>query len=172
MHLADGGYFDNSGIPTALDIGRSLQRLKGYGKTFEIVYLSLIDGQFNEPTTQLKSDGLNELLSPVRALFSARESRGRSAVELSTFTVNDGIDDPLKYKFRTLFLKKSGDGVKLPLGWLISKHSRDFIDRQTPDPKARPCEIEKFRQGFANGRVRINDNHNPCVIASIGNDLS
>ncbi|MEG4292553.1 patatin-like phospholipase family protein [Microcoleus sp. C2C3] len=172
LHLADGGYFDNSGIPTALDIGRSLQRLKGYGKTFEIIYLSLIDGQFNEPTTQLKSDGLNELLSPVRALFSARESRSRSAVELSTFTVNDGIDDPLKYKFRTLFLKKSGDGVKLPLGWLISKHSRDFIDGQTPDPKARPCEIEKFRLGFANGRVPINDNHNPCVIASIGNDLS
>ena len=174
LHLADGGYFDNSGIPTALDIGRSLQRLKGYGTTFEIVYLSLIDGQFNEPTTQLKSVGLNEVLSPVRALFSARKSRGRSAVELSTFTVNDGIDDPLKYKFRTLFLKKSGDGVKLPLGWLISERSRKFIDRQTPDPNdpATACDIEKFRQGVANGRVRINDNHNPCVIGSIGNDLS
>ncbi|MEG4942476.1 hypothetical protein [Microcoleus sp. F4-D5] len=174
LHLADGGYFDNSGIPTALDIGRSLQRLKGYGTTFEIVYLSLIDGQFNEPPTQLKSEGLNEVLSPVRALFSARESRSRSAVELSTFTINDGIDDPLKYKFRTLFLKKSGDGVKLPLGWLISERSRKFIDRQTPDPNdpATACEIEKFRQGFANGRVRMNDNHNPCVIRSIGNDLS
>ena len=174
LHLADGGYFDNSGIPTALDIGRSLQRLKGYGTTFEIVYLSLIDGQFNEPTTQLKSVGLNEVLSPVRALFSARKSRSRSAVELSTFTVNDGIDDPLKYKFRTLFLKKSGDGIKLPLGWLISDRSRKFIDRQTPDPNdpATACDIEKFRQGVANGRVRMNDNHNPCVIGSIGNDLS
>jgi hypothetical protein len=93
---------------------------------------------------------------------------------LSTFTVNDGIDDPLKYKFRTLFLKKSGDGVKLPLGWLISDRSRKFIDRQTPDPNdpVTACEIEKFRQGFANGRVRMNDNHNPCVIRSIGNDLS
>lgn len=171
LHLADGGYFDNSGIPTALDIGRSLQRLKGYGTTFEIVYLSLIDGQFNEPTTQLKSEGLNEVLSPVRALFSARKSRSRSAVELSTFTVNDGIDDPLKYKFRTLFLKKSGDGVKLPLGWLISKHSREFIDQQTPDPKARPCDIKKFREA-AKGRVVMDDNHNLCVITSIGNDLS
>ncbi|MEG3907670.1 patatin-like phospholipase family protein [Microcoleus sp. w2-18bC1] len=171
LHLADGGYFDNSGIPTALDIGRSLQRLNGYGTTFEIVYLSLIDGQFNEPTTQLKSEGLNEVLSPVRALFSARKSRSRSAVELSTFTVNDGIDDPLKYKFRTLFLKKSGDGVKLPLGWLISKHSRVFIDQQTPDPKARPCDIKKFRQAIAKGRVVMDDNHNLCVITSIGDDL-
>lgn len=174
LHLADGGYFDNSGIPTALDIGRSLQRLKGYGTTFEIIYLSLIDGQLNQPTTQLKSVGLNEVLSPVRALFRARKSRSRSAVELSAFTVNDGIDDPLKYKFRILFLKKSGDGVKLPLGWLISERSRKFIDRQTPDPNdpATACEIEKFRQGFAKGRVRMNDNHNPCVIRSIGNDLS
>jgi hypothetical protein len=153
-----------------LDIGRSLQRLKGYGTTFEIVYLSLIDGQLNEPTTQLKSVGLNEVLSPVRALFRARNSRSRSAVELSTFTVNDGIDDPLKYKFRTLFLKKSGDGVKLPLGWLISERSRKFMDLQTPDPAT--CDLEKFRQGSANGRVRMNDNHNPCVIGSIGNDLS
>jgi len=174
LHLADGGYFDNSGIPTALDIGRSLQRLKGYGTTFEIIYLSLIDGQLNEPTTQLKSVGLNEVLSPVRALFRARQSRSRSAVELSTFTVNDGIDDPLKYKFRTLFLKKSGDGVKLPLGWLISERSRKFIDLQTPDPNdpATACDIEKFRKGVANGRVRMNDNHNRCVIGSIGNDLS
>ena len=172
LHLADGGYFDNSGIPTALDIGRTLQRLKGYGTTFEIVYLSLIDGQFNEPTTQLKSHGLNEVLSPVRALFSARQSRGRSAVELSAFTINDGIDDPLKYKFRTLFLKKSGEGVKLPLGWLISKYSRDFIDLQTPDPKATPCDLKKFRQPMAKGRVVVDDNHNLCVIGSIGNDLS
>lgn len=170
--LADGGYFDNSGIPTALDIGRSLQKIKGYGTTFEIVYLSLIDGQFNGSTTQLNSEGLNEVLSPVRALFSARQSRSRSAVELSTFTVNDGIDDPLKYKFRTLFLKKSGDGVKLPLGWLISKRSRNFIDRQTPDPKITPCDTKKFGQSFANGRVGMDDNHNRCTIASIGNDLS
>jgi hypothetical protein len=170
--LADGGYFDNSGIPTALDIGRSLQRIKGYGTTFEIVYLSLIDGQFNGSTTQLNSEGLNEVLSPVRALFSARASRSRSAVELSTFTINDGIDDPIEYKFRTLFLKKSGDGVKLPLGWLISKRSRKFIDRQTPDPKATPCDLEKFRKGFSNGRVSMDDNHNRCVVTSIGKDLS
>ena len=183
LRLADGGYFDNSGISTALDIGRSLQGLEGYGKTFEIVYLSLMDGQFNESPTQLKSEGLNEVLSPVRALFNARESRSRSAVELSTFTVNNEINDPLKngikkprkYKFRTLFLKKSGDGVKLPLGWLISKRSRDFIDLQTPDPndpKARPCDTKKFLEAIANGRVVMNDNHNLCVIRSIGDDLS
>lgn len=172
LRLADGGYFDNSGIPTALDIGQSLQKIKGYGTTFEIVYVSLIDGQFNGSTTKLNSEGLNEVLSPVRALFSARQSRSRSAVELSTFTVNDGIDDPLKYKFRTLFLKKSGDGVKLPLGWLISKRSRKFIDRQTPDPKVTPCDTKKFQQSFANGRVGMDDNHNRCTIASIGNDLS
>ncbi|MEG4351756.1 patatin-like phospholipase family protein [Microcoleus sp. LAD1_D5] len=182
LHLADGGYFDNSGIPTALDIGRNLQQLPGYGTTFEIVYLSLIDGQFNEPTTQLKSEGLNELLSPVRALFSARESRSRSAVELSMFTVNDEIDARLKndnkkrrkYKFRTLFLNKSGKDVKLPLGWLISKRSREFIDLQTPDPndpKARPCDTKKFQEALANGLVGMDKNHNLCVIASIGDDL-
>ncbi|MEG4962663.1 MULTISPECIES: patatin-like phospholipase family protein [unclassified Microcoleus] len=178
LHLADGGYFDNSGIPTALDIGRNLQQLPGYGTTFEIVYLSLIDGQFNEPTTQLKSEGLNELLSPVRALFSARESRSRSAVELSMFTLNDKTNDkttdaPLKYKFRTLFLNKSGNGVKLPLGWLISKRSREFIDLQTPDPNdpATPCDREKFLEGIANGLVGMDKNHNLCVIASIGDDL-
>ncbi len=172
LRLADGGYFDNSGIPTALDIGRNLQKIKGYGTTFEIVYLSLIDGQFNESTTQIKSEGVNEVLSPIRALFSARESRSRSAVELSTFTINDGIDDPLNYKFRTLFLKKSGDAVKLPLGWLISDRSREFIDRQTPDPKGTPCDTENFRKGFSNGRGSMDDNHNRCVITSIGNDLS
>ena len=111
---------------------------------------------------------MNEVLSPIRALFSARASRSRSAVELSTFTINDGIDDPLKYKFRTLFLQKSDGKVKLPLGWLISKRSREFIDQQTPDPKVTPCNIEKFRQAFAKGRMPMDDNHNRgCDLNSI-----
>ncbi|MGA7932109.1 MAG: patatin-like phospholipase family protein, partial [Kovacikia sp.] len=172
LRLADGGYFDNSGIPTALDIGRNLQKLKGYGETFEIIYLSLIDQHFNGSATPIENAGLNELLSPINALFSARESRSRSAVELSTFTVNDGIDDPLKYKFRTLFLKKLDNGVNLPLGWFLSDVSRKFIDSQTPNPKDKPCDGAKFRQSYENGQVGIDDNHNRCVITSIGNDLS
>jgi len=170
LRLADGGYFDNSGIPTALDIGRNLQRIKGYGTTFEIVYLSLIDAKFDS-APQFKSEGLNEVFSPVRALFRARESRSRSAVELSTFTLNDGIDDPFVYKFRTLFLTKAGGGVNLPLGWLLSDRSREFIDRQINDPRLTPCDRAKFRQSAANNSQDLFDNHNRCTIASIANDL-
>jgi hypothetical protein len=174
LRLVDGGYFDNSGVPTALDIGRSLQQIEGYGKTFEIVYISLIDQHVNSDKTEIKSAGLNEILSPIRALFSARESRSRSAVELSTFTVNEGIDDPLQYKFRTLFLKKSEEGISLPLGWLISDRSRQLIDRQTPDPRdpAHPCRITDFRNSFENGNIGSDViNHNLCVAKSIGDDL-
>jgi hypothetical protein len=179
LRLADGGYFDNSGIPTALDIGRALQDIDGYGKNFEIIYISLIDqpsqntiNQFKGTASQLHyNDGVNEVFSPIRSLFNARGARSRSAVELSTFTINDGIDDPLKYKFRTLYLNKSNNGINLPLGWLLSDKSREFIDVQTPNPHDKPCDVEKFRKDHTRGMSIIDDNHNLCVITSIGNDL-
>jgi hypothetical protein len=178
LRLADGGYFDNSGIPTALAIGQNLQRLPTYGKAFEIIYLSLIDGPSNEFDAKIPSQGLNELLSPIRALFSAREARSRSAVELSAFTINDRICkdtcDASTDKFRTLFLTKSdkNKAIKLPLGWLISERSRAFIDSQIPNPKNTFCNTAEFQQSISSGKIDLVPNHNLCVVESIGRDLA
>jgi hypothetical protein len=170
IRLADGGYFDNSGVSTALDIGRTLQKLEGYGKSFEIIYLSLSDQPVRNSGNFIKSQGLNEIGPPLIALFNAREARSRSAVQLSTFTVNEGINDPFQYKFRTIFLAKSERGIKLPLGWLLSNTSQELIDGQNPSPQV--CRLEEYRLSYRNGAIgRDVKNHNSCVARSIQSDL-
>ena len=171
VRLVDGGYFDNSGIPTALDIGRSLQHLEK-GRSFEIIYLSLVDRPTTSSAHRTEREGLDEVMSPIRAIFSAREARSRSAVDFSTYTLNDGITDPFKFKFRTMMLKKTEGEVKLPLGWLLSKSSQQLIDRQTPSPSL--CNVDRFNRTDSNSSATgINVyNHNSCVAKSIGDDLN
>lgn len=173
LRLADGGYFDNSGIPTALDIGRALQKVKGYGKSFELIYLAIVDQPQASSVKPLKSPGMNEILSPIRALFSARGARSASAIELSTYTLNDGITDPFKLKFRTLMLEKVNldQQIRLPLGWQLSTASKEFIFNQTPAPSE--CNATKFRQILSSDTSNLDvKNHNSCVVKSIESDLN
>lgn len=173
LRLADGGYFDNSGIPTALDIGRALQKVKGYGKSFELIYLAIVDQPQVDSGKPLKSAGMNEILSPIRALFSAREARSASAIELSTYTLNDGITDPFKLRFRTLMLEKVNldQQIRLPLGWQLSTASKEFIFNQIPAPSQ--CNATQFRQILSRNTSNIDvKNHNSCVAKSIESDLS
>jgi predicted acylesterase/phospholipase RssA len=174
--LVDGGYFDNSGVPTALDMGRALQRLKGYDQKFKIIYLALVDQPNPNPENQPENESLNELASPLRAVFRARDARGRSAAELSTFTLNEDIKKPFELRFRTLYLQKAGKlftnnrAVQLPLGWLLSDASKAFIAQQTQAPEQ--CNSKQFADEFKRGRPDPEVyNHNSCVAKSIEQDL-
>jgi hypothetical protein len=86
IRLVDGGYFDNSGIETAIDL---IEDLVGYYQThqqypkdayghpdpFEFeIHLIIISG-YGEDELQ-PWQGLDEALSPLRALLSSREARG------------------------------------------------------------------------------------------------
>jgi predicted acylesterase/phospholipase RssA len=171
VRLADGGYFDNSGIPTAIDVGQTLEKLDGAGKTFKLIYLAIVDQPVDTSNEPLQSPGLNEILSPIKVLFNARGARSQSAIELSTYSLNDGIADPFKLKLRTLYLQQTGRDLKLPLGWQISKRSQAFIDDQTRQPSE--CNSQEFRQAFAGNRLEKEVyNHNSCVAKSIENDLN
>jgi hypothetical protein len=173
LRLADGGYFDNSGIPTAIDIGRTLQKLEGYGKSFKLIYVAIVDQPKGNSLEPIKSSGLNELLSPIQTLFSAREARSLSAIELSTYTLNEGISNPFKLNFRTLMLQKVSPQmqIKLPLGWQLATTTKQFIYTQTPKPSQ--CNAEDFRRTFNLQAVSPDvSNNNSCVAKSIEDDLS
>ncbi len=173
LRLVDGGYFDNSGIPTAIDMGWMLQKIEGYGETFKLVYLAIVDQPSDSALQPLKSSGLNEVLSPIRTLFGARTARSLSAIELSAYTLNDGVTDPFQLNFRTLVLQKADPQmqIKLPLGWQLSKTSKAFIAEQTPEPSQ--CNVDDFKQAFSRN-ISSTDakNHNSCVAKSIELELS
>lgn len=171
--LVDGGYFDNSGIPTAIDMGRMLQKIEGYGETFKLVYLAIVDQPSDSTLQPLKSPGLNELWSPISALFEARTARSLSAIELSTYTLNEEVSDPFQLNFRTLVLQKVDPQmqINLPLGWQLSETSKAFIAEQTPEPSQ--CNVDNFKQAFSRNLSSLNaKDHNSCVAKSIELELS
>ncbi|MET4331702.1 putative chitinase [Bradyrhizobium sp. i1.15.2] len=126
--LVDGGYVENSGIETALDLIEKLNSIKGTSDApkFRIYLLSLVSGQFGDHGSFM----FGELMEPVRALLSTRSSR--TYVALNHATSIDRSPDaevtPSVQRFPT-FGRTDITGLfySLPLGWTLSQKTEDII---------------------------------------------
>ena len=169
--LADGGYFDNSGVSTALDIGGTLEKIEGFEKKFDVIHLSFIDLTNQSLPNEMNNQGLNEIGSPILALFNVRTARSKSIVQQAQDLLNKDISNPLEYKFRNLYLDKQPNKVKLPLGWFLSKYSQKEINKQ--NTTAKECNEETFKNESNQSDNKLNvANHNACVAKSIADDLT
>ncbi|WP_439402440.1 hypothetical protein ACNJYA_08250 [Bradyrhizobium sp. DASA03068] len=126
--LVDGGYVENSGIETALDLIEKLNTIKGTSDApkFRIYLLSLVSGQFGDHGSFM----FGELMEPVRALLSTRTSR--TYVALNHATSIDRRPEvevtPSVQHFPT-FGRTDITGLfySLPLGWTLSQKTEDII---------------------------------------------
>jgi len=74
VRLVDGGYFENSGVATAIDLIRALQvAAEQYGLANKISLNLIVLTRGDFPRQEFY--GLNEILSPIQALLSTRQSR-------------------------------------------------------------------------------------------------
>jgi predicted chitinase len=126
--LVDGGYVENSGVETALDLIEKLKTVQGTSDApkFRIYLLSLVSGDFGDHG----SFAGGELMEPVRALLSTRNSRTYVALNRAA------RDDLLPAKegtsgvpnFRS-FARTDLAGLfySLPLGWTLSEKTGDIV---------------------------------------------
>ncbi|SFN81636.1 hypothetical protein SAMN05216573_12290 [Bradyrhizobium sp. Rc3b] len=126
--LVDGGYVENSGIETALDLIEKLNAIKGTSDApkFRIYLLSLVSGQFGDHGSFM----FGELMEPVRALLSTRSSRTYVALNHATSIDRrpDAEVTPSVQRFPT-FGRTDITGLfySLPLGWTLSQKTEDII---------------------------------------------
>ncbi|MHB0773074.1 hypothetical protein ACYCVF_31090 [Bradyrhizobium sp. 1.29L] len=126
--LVDGGYVENSGIETALDLIAKLKSIQGTSDApkFRIYLLSLANGDFADHG----SFGFGELMEPVRALFSTQGSRTyialNRAADVDRLTVEDTAPSPARFSTfgRT---EIAGLFYSLPLGWTLSEETGNII---------------------------------------------
>lgn len=138
--LVDGGYFENSGIETALSIIRDIEgticpRDAGDPGTctitdaetraqrrlqFKLIILT------EDYKLQYVSEGLNEILSPVRALYRTRLERGQLARQRATTSRND-----------VHIIRIDHELFPLPLGWQFSSPTQGLIGAQIAE--SAPC---------------------------------
>lgn len=148
----DGGYFENSGAATLYDILAVMQAPDGTQKPSYMPIVIRIGNSLKPqvkyevtPTggantqqvtitsnpagrVQYTSQGLGEVLSPIRTLLNTREARGETAIkQLNTAitTLQDG-GKPSEFIEFQLFENE----VALPLGWLLSRQAREEMKRQ------------------------------------------
>ncbi len=126
VRVVDGGYFENSGVVTALDLIKDIVgavRRGELNQKIEINLLIFTSANFDAG----ESSGLGEAVDPMRAVFNARTARGGIAIEeaITTLRLLSSEDGPVKADIVKLEL--NGYGYPLPLGWRLSPITRHLI---------------------------------------------
>src|SRR6185503_17467639 len=136
-HVVDGGYFENSGLATLREIYDIVARDGAAGRPVKVFVLYLC----NDPHAcgdrhgdAVASGAADELLSPVRALLNTRDARGSLSravlkglgperfLELNVCAeLRPAADEAQVRKVRDRVISP-------PLGWLLSKQARDWMD--------------------------------------------
>ena len=131
VRLVDGGYIDNSGVETALNLIEEISAAADAAQKvnpseiprIRIYLISLTGGDFPDGG----EFSYNELVEPIRALLSGRESRAyvalnRAKAQLKVSIASDGA---ALSSFNRSDL--NSHFYNLPLGWAISENTRDII---------------------------------------------
>jgi hypothetical protein len=133
-NVVDGGYFENSGLATLLEI---YGILRDRGAVPYVLYLCNDPSSCGAPDrTSVASTAADELLSPVRALLKTRDARAS--------LVQANLEDLARQRFLQLNVckdlpaplvpdpsqqdKAKARVVSPPLGWLLSSLARDWMD--------------------------------------------
>lgn len=144
--LVDGGYFENSGLSTALDLVEHMARgAKSARKAVRVVLVRIENGAAttNYDTVEGSkpkppSEWLGEIMSPIRAFIGTREARADQARLATDRAVagrryglgcrEGGLDGCVRMDQIRLELKPCK--VKIPLGWSLSPGAREEIRKQ------------------------------------------
>jgi hypothetical protein len=137
-HLVDGGYFENSGAATALDVLSALQRaaeLEGLAKYIVPTVLLLSNNPATaKPTEDPTATPPNpmrfavETRAPWETMLQTREGRGTQAQAVLKRTVEWRTEGKPRGRFE--FYQPSSNIVPLPLGWMLSPSARRALDTQ------------------------------------------
>ncbi len=128
--FVDGGYFENSGVSTAIDLIRHLDtfaRREDFRHRVEFQLIILTSPNIRQ--SYLFAPG--ELLGPVWTLLNTRTARARNEIGRAIQLASRGAGaagGPDKVVLVELLT--STDAYELPLGWRLSHLSRDVIQAQ------------------------------------------
>lgn len=129
-HLVDGGYFENSGVYTAIDIYNQITDIEGYEDKFEVFFIvirSFKDTYYFKPNMKL-----NNLTDPVNAIFNTRGTRStHSYTLLKNFIVDQGRDaEKAIFKFQLETSTK-----EIPVNWYMSETALAKITKEFELPR-------------------------------------
>jgi hypothetical protein len=166
----DGGYFENSGATTALEILKTISQMRvrpdgvvdPFWSNVEPVLIHISNDPVNPDSVDMQLAAMeknksskptaccNEIWSPLRTLLATRGARGTYAHETARWHV--GTSHFLEFGLC------ANDGVKLPLGWVLSEVVRSEmfkqLEKQRCDAFDNPGNIKAIESFLAKRTAR------------------
>jgi hypothetical protein len=125
-HLVDGGYFENTGADTLIDLLRYLKQ-SASPLSVRFIVVALLntppEHHLNDPARipWRETASLGEVFSPLRALLQTRTARG----DLALRRLRESVEPGDVVEFRVC----SDSGLReAPLGWQLSQEMVDVLD--------------------------------------------
>ncbi|BAY14920.1 hypothetical protein NIES21_07060 [Anabaenopsis circularis NIES-21] len=196
--LADGGYFENSGVSTAVEIGSRLEeflRKEKEQEKIQVVYLAITDlrpQKIDRGFIELFG-GLNEIMSPINALYNSRDARGFSIIDQAKYLTDPASYDPnsifnsgfkkhySSQRFRQFYLHnqeftfKDGEKVISQDEKRLSENGSDKTEFPLGWLLSEPSQeaIKKLVGGSQDcGKDGMKTSNNDCVFESIKEELN
>jgi hypothetical protein len=176
LTFVDGGYVDNSGVATALNIAQRLDALSPRPNVeIKVLMLSAlwapIERLWIEAMLMPPRPDRGELTPPLEAAFNARQGRGYKTQFDAALEAKSGLSvTELGFYY---------DYVRPPLGWQLSDVSRRYIRLFRGDPRKCPLTSEKEYRAHISRSQASNEEaaasyirRADCVMAQIKNDLT
>jgi predicted acylesterase/phospholipase RssA len=126
-HIVDGGYFENSGSATVLDILDAIDSVEfsQTNRPSQIVIVISNDPDENQVSPP-KSEFLGEALTPFHSLLSTRQARGTYAET----QLRMRVDRTNFYRFSLITNSLATNRVSLPLGWALSQRAIEEMNQR------------------------------------------
>jgi hypothetical protein len=142
-NFVDGGYSDNSGATTALDLYKALSSVAPKGVNVRIILLTSSQVHPDLSGPKINGTAFRDTMGPIDALMSVREDLGNQAVALAC----SQIYGTLKANANDLCSQHAGESAAplqiieiqdetygLSLGWKISQTSFDVVSWMLGEP--------------------------------------
>jgi hypothetical protein len=127
LRLVDGGYYDNSGVATAVELKESIEKVAGELEIADKIAVHLIVLTAKLAPAKLEYY-LQEILDPVRAMLGSWQQRAQQTVEHTQTMLNGGTPGSIRLIHLEELL------YPFPLGWRLSDGTRYLINVQDPVP--------------------------------------
>ncbi len=139
-NFVDGGYVDNSGTNTALDLYKVLDPI-AINSGAELHLIVLTDKSPELRVEALDGSGFRDIVAPIAALLNVRgqlANRALTESRASILALANQKDYPAKSTPGHKFISLDQRVWALPLGWKISKTELDYIRLMLGSPEL--CE--------------------------------
>lgn len=114
--FVDGGYYENSGVETALDLIRAIQRVDRERPVLLVVL------QFAAERVPDRRFAFGDLLSPIRTFLNTRPARGQAAKLNAAREIGERDLDGI------VVVPLDNEAAEFTLGWFLNRRTFDQIE--------------------------------------------